>query len=569
METPSDGLVHRWHLPREHAALIGPGASHEIVIEDVLGSPTEVFKHRPPNLPAVLLAAGERFGDAPYLVFPDLTLSFRDVVASASRVASWLAEEHGVRRGDRVALAGANVPAHPVALLATLMLGGVVAGLNGWWAEPELAYGIELTDPTVVLADRRRADRLVGVGVPVADMVELERFLGAPQDDDPVLPPVEIDEDEPALIVFTSGTTGRPKGATLSHRNLVHGPMAALFTGAITAVSAGGGGGLRPPGASLHPAPLFHVSGVLPLCISLLTGNSLVFPPVGSWDPVVHLKLTERHRVTSWPAVPTQFWRLLEHPDFDRYETSSVQQLSGGGSTIAPELWRLMKEKVPHARFAAGYGMSETTGSGTRIGGVTIDTHPASVGTVEPLCQIRIRDAEGRDVPDGEVGEICIKGACVFRGYWNNDEATAKVLDEDRWYRTGDYGRFEEDILYLESRMRDLIIRGGENIYPIEIENRLVEHPGIREASVVGVEHRQLGQEVAAVVVPHDGASLDTDDVRRWVADALAPFKVPAHIVFVESLPYNATGKVLKNEVEHQVASMIAADAAGPARSSP
>jgi acyl-CoA synthetase (AMP-forming)/AMP-acid ligase II len=212
-----------------------------------------------------------------------------------------------------------------------------------------------------------------------------------------------------------------------------------------------------------------------------------------------------------------------------------------------------MARKLPGARIGCGYGMSETLGSGSRLGGVTLETHPASVGAVEPLCEIEIRDEDGNVLPDGEVGEICIKGPAVFKGYWDDPAATAKALDERRWYRTGDFGRFTDGVLQLESRMRDLIIRGGENIYPIEIENRLIEHPDIADACVVGVEHRQLGQEVAAVVVLHEGAELDADGVRAWVGQALAGFKVPTHVLFRDVLPYTATGKVVKHEVEQSV----------------
>jgi acyl-CoA synthetase (AMP-forming)/AMP-acid ligase II len=315
--------------------------------------------------------------------------------------------------------------------------------------------------------------------------------------------------------------------------------------------------GTEPPprvtSAGLLPAPLFHVSGSLPLASAPAFGNKIVFPPAGAWDAETHLRLTQEHRINGWSAVPTQFWRLLEHPDFDSYDTSSVQQLGGGGAVFAPELFKLMKRKLPHARVGCGYGMSETLGSGTRLGGVTLETHPASVGTVEPLCEIQIRDEEGNPLPDGEVGEICIRGAVVFLGYWDNPEASAKALDERRWYRTGDFGRWHDGVLQLESRMRDMIIRGGENIYPIEIENRLVEHPEIADACVVGVDHQQLGQEVAAVVVLHDDAKLDAEAVQAWVGEALARFKVPTYVLFQRELPYNATGKVVKHEVEQDV----------------
>jgi acyl-CoA synthetase (AMP-forming)/AMP-acid ligase II len=555
-----DSRTHRWEPPAGAESLIGPGGPLELVEEPVLGVPTTVFKRRPPHLRAVLQQAADRNGGSDYLVFPDRTLTFADTAASAARIAAVLAE-HGVEKGDRVGFAAANVPAYPVAWWATAAMGAVVSSLNGWWTPNELAYGIELSKPKVVLGDERRLERLREVGLPgdvqVIDLADLESLLGA---GDETLPDVDIDEDDPVCLLFTSGTTGRPKGATLSHRNFVHCGMVPMLQGAIAMVLAPPAPDQppRPQPAGLMVSPLFHVSGALPLTMSPGIGQKLVFPPMGAWDEVTHLELTAKHRVTGWSAVPTQFWRLLEHPRFDEFDVSCVQQLGGGGAVFAPELFRLMGRKLPQARIGCGYGMSETLGSGSRLGGVTLETHPASVGAVEPMIEIQIRDEDDQPLPDGEVGQICLRGAAVFLGYWDDPAATAKALDDRRWYRTGDYGHFADGVLFLESRMRDLIIRGGENIYPIEIENRLVEHPDIADACVVGVPHKQLGQEVAAVLVLHEGATLDADGVQAWVQQALAKYKVPTHVLFREALPYNATGKVLKHQVEESVTEALA-----------
>ena len=551
------GRSHRWEPPVGSESIVGPGGPFEIVEEDILGVPVRVFRSRPPHVRQVLDDAARRFGPAPNLVFPDRTLSFEDLHASSRRVAAWLAER-GVSKGDRVAFASANVPGYLVGWWATIVSGAVVSSLNGWWTAAELQHGIDLSAPRLVLADGPRLARLADAGLPsdlqVVDLAELDHLIGPARPDDPPLPTAPIDEDDPAILLFTSGTTGRPKGATLSHRNLVHFPMAVLMQGAIAAALA--------PGASATPAvqpssimaaPLFHVSGVVPVITGAFTCSKLVFPPVGAWNEITHLELTETHSVGAWSGVPTQFWRLLEHPRFDEFDTSSVVTVGGGGAVYSPELLRLMARKLPQARVGVGYGMSETLGSGARLGGVTLETHPASVGTVDALCEIQIRDENDVVLEDGEVGEICIRGACVFLGYWDNPDATRASLDDDRWYRTGDFGRMNDGVLHLESRMRDLIIRGGENVYPIEIEHRLEEHPDIAEACAVGVPHHQLGQEVAAVVVVRPGATLPAEDVRAWVAETLAAFKVPAHVVFRESLPYNQTGKVLKHELEQEL----------------
>ena len=565
--------THRWEPPAFAAPLVGPGGPFELVEEDVLGVPTVVFRNRAPHLRAVLTSGAARMPDAPHFVFDrrgdgDLELSYADSVASVARIGAVLAEA-GVTPGDRVAFAAANVPAYPLAWWATVTMGAIVASFNGWWTPAEMAHGLDLSEPKVVIADERRLERLREAGLPddvvVLSTDDLEALLGPPRADDPPLSDVEMDEDDPVVILFTSGTTGRPKGATLSHRNFVHSPMVAALQGAMGMLAAPPTPDAppRPQPSTLVVSPIFHISGVLPLAMAPVVGNKLVFPPVGAWDEVTHLRLTAEHRIASWSGVPTQFWRLLEHPRFDEFDLTCVTNLGGGGATFAPELFKLMNRKLPNARVGCGYGMSETMGSGSRLGGVTLETHPASVGNVEPLCEIQIRNPVDQPVPDGEVGQICIKGPAVFLGYWGNREATSDALDDGRWYRTGDYGSIVDGVLQLESRMRDLIIRGGENIYPIEIENRLIEHPDIAEASVVGVAHHQLGQEVAAVVVVRHGADLDADAVRAWVGDSLARYKVPTHVLFRTELPYNATGKVLKHQVEAEVAEALADGGAG------
>lgn len=563
--------THRWDpssVPEPaRGALLGPGKPFELAEEDVLGVPTVVFKNRPPHLRAVLEQAVTNRPDAEHLVSWDQSLTFGGLGSSVARVAEHLASTFGVEKGDRVAIAAANVPQYPVAWWATASLGAIVAGLNGWWTPGELAYGVELSKPVVILADERRIGRLrdahIAADIPIVDLAELDALIGPPADGDPALPAVAIGEDDPSTILFTSGTTGRPKGATISHRVFVHCHMAATLNGAIGAMTSPGaasrGGGRS---TLILTGPLFHVSGCLPLTMAAFIGSRIVIPPVGAWDEETHLRLTEEYEVSGWSCVPTQLWRLVEHPAFGDYDVSSVQSVGGGGAVYSPELFRTLADKMPHARIGCGYGMSETLGSGTRLGGVLVTTHPASVGAVEPLAELQIRDPEGNVLPDGHVGEICIRGPMVFLGYWDDPEASAAALDARRWYRTGDYGHFADGILFLESRMRDMIIRGGENIYPIEIENRLVEHPDIADACVVGVAHKILGQEVAAVIVRREGTAIEPDAVRAWVGAALASYKVPAHIVFRDELPYNATGKVVKHEVEADVAEELGVSAA-------
>jgi acyl-CoA synthetase (AMP-forming)/AMP-acid ligase II len=539
--------------PDQRAALLGPGAPFELVTELVLGQPTEVFASRHRSLRALLDDAVAASGPQPFLVDSTTSLTYDDVAALVDGLAALLAEGYGVARGDRVAIVAANCPAYALLLWATVSLGAISVGLNGWWAGAELAYGVELARPTLVVGDGPRLDRLpVGAvprGVPVRSLDELldevDRSRPAPS--------VEVDEDDPALILFTSGTTGRPKGAVLSHRNVLHlSSIAALgrAIGAATSTRAPSDGARAQP-ASMLSSPMFHVSGLAGTLASGPTLRSkLVFAPPGRWEPGRHLRLTAEHGISTWSAVPTQYFRLLHHPDFDAFDLRCLRSASAGGAPFPPELVREFHEKLPWVMLGNGYGMTETFGVGTLNAAAGIVAMPDSVGPAQPATVVEIRDSRGDVMPEGKVGEIAVRGPSVFVGYWDDPAATASVLDDARWYRSGDFGRIDHGFLRLESRMRDLIIRGGENVYPMEIEHRLVEHPEVDDAAVVGVAHPELGQEVKAFVVVRDGASPTTAEVQQWVADALAPFKVPAHVAFVDALPYNESGKVLKIELE-------------------
>jgi acyl-CoA synthetase (AMP-forming)/AMP-acid ligase II len=305
---------------------------------------------------------------------------------------------------------------------------------------------------------------------------------------------------------------------------------------------------------------MFHVSGFSCAVIGgALTGLTIVYPPPGRWDPEAQMELTQRHRVSSWAIVPTQLWRLIEHPRFDEYDLSSLRRVGGGGSTFQPELWRQVRERLPQVeRMATGYGMTETCGAGTHHDGPAALEHPDAVGAPVPGYAICVRGPDGQVLGEGETGIIHLRGACNFLGYWGDPESTAAALDAERWYRTGELGHIAGGLLYLDGRGSDLIIRGGENIYAIEIENRLIEHPAIAEAAVIGVPNRVLGEEVRAVIVVQPGRTIDVDEVRAWVGGALAAFKVPTQVDMVTELPHNASGKVLKKLLQQ------GADVAGP-----
>jgi acyl-CoA synthetase (AMP-forming)/AMP-acid ligase II len=523
--------------PDVRTSLVGPGAPFELVTEDVLGHPQTVFGARPANLRALLDETVARMPDRMFLVDGDRSWTFARAREEADAIARSLVQRHGIRPGDRVAIASGNSPEYALVMWAVLSAGAVVVSLNGWWTAAELRYGIELATP----------DPAPDVPIlPLDELVAQSRSRGAA-----AALAVEIGEDEPAVILFTSGTTGRPKGATLSHRNIVHFARATQLSAAIGAALAPPAPTASPP-ATMASSPMFHVSGMVGVLVTGPgLGSTLVFPPPGRWDAGRHLELTARHRVSSWSGVPTQFWRILRHPDFATHDLRSVRSLGSGGAPFPPDLVRALRDAMPWVTLGNGYGMSETVGLGTLNVGPAMVGAPDSVGPAQVGMEVEVRDPFGSPLADGEVGEIHLRGPSVFLGYWDDPAATAAALD-DGWYRTGDFGRIADGRLYLESRMRDLILRGGENIYPIEVENRLVDHPDIEDAAVIGVDHPELGQEVKAFVVARPGSHLTTSDVRQWVAETLARYKVPAHVEFRESLPYTDTGKVMKHELERE-----------------
>jgi acyl-CoA synthetase (AMP-forming)/AMP-acid ligase II len=539
--------------------LTGPGAPFELVTEDVLGVSMQVFANRQRDLRELLLSAADRFGDRPYVVFPERTLTYGSILGPVAATARTLADKYGVTKGDRVAIAAANCVEYAITFWATTMLGAVTVAMNGWWTGPEMAYALDLTEPRVLLGDERRIERLAGIDVDAGlPVVVFEDDFAAIEADGSgaALPDQPIAEDDPYLILFTSGTTGRPKGALLSHRSNINFLWMAMLRGAESFARAAAATGKMPerpatPPCTISASPYFHVSGLnCQLVMACSSGMTIVYPPSGRWREDVHLALTERHRATMWSLVPTQLWRLLDWPDLDRYDLSSLQTVGGGSAMWPPELLRRLEEKLPGARpgLGTGWGMTESNGGGTQLRSDATYVHPDSIGNASPTVEIEIRDpATGAPVGDGEVGEICIRTPALFLGYWDDDEATRAALSDDRWYRTGDFGHAIDEYVFLEGRRQDLIIRGGENIYPAEIENRLFEHPAIAEVAVVGIDHPTLGQEVKAYVVTHDGATLSADDVRSFAGDALANYKVPAHVEFLGALPHNATGKVLKH----------------------
>jgi acyl-CoA synthetase (AMP-forming)/AMP-acid ligase II len=430
--------------------------------------------------------------------------------------------------------------------------------MNGWWVKDELLFALEDSRPKLLVADAKRLARLDGerLAVPV---VEIETGFDALWRHAPgaALPETPIQEDDPACILYTSGTTGRPKGAVNTHRNIVALHRLYTYHGLRMGMASASSVPLVTPLAAMPPAtpcalmttPLFHLSGLYTGAVTLLASGVKTVWTEGRFDPLQVMRLIEREQVTSWGPMGTMFHRVATHPALGEHDLGSVRQVGSGGAPISPALQERMREVFPNARAATslGYGLTEATGMATLNFGRELERRPGSVGRALPTVEIEIRDADGKALPDAAEGEICLRSPLVMKEYWGRPDATRETLVAGRWLRTGDIGRLEDGYLFINSRARDLILRGAENVYPVEIEQRLEAHPDVEEAAVVGIDHEELGQEVKAVVVPRAGAQLSPDALARWVAETLAYFKVPSRWeIRHEALPRNATGKVLK-----------------------
>lgn len=528
------------------ATLTAPGAPFETVEEDVLGERMLVFKNRPRSLRQVL-QLGAAHGERDCLVFDDgRRISFAQLERDVASVAAGL-RDRGIEPGDRVAICAANGPGWLLAFWAVTSMNAVVVAMNGWWTTTEMTHALELTEPKLVLADAKRAARLPE-GTPLLDLdTELDELWHHVPD--AALPDTPIDEDDPAMLLFTSGTTGRPKAAVQTHRTIIAFVMSQSLIGARGMMMAGITPGGGAPAPRLAVFPLFHVSGMGTTVSGVLTGGTTVWP-LGRFDPANVIRLTKEHGISAWGGTATHVLRLLDHPDVETVDPLSIQSVGIGGSASTPELIRRTEERFPHLRgtFSSGYGSTETGGLVSFAPNALLTAAPDCVGPPLPTIEVRIIDDLGRDVPEGEQGHICARSPLVMKEYWRHPEANAEVFLPGRWVRTGDFGRMEDGALFMASRTRDLIIRGGENIYPFEIENRLEEHPAIDETAVFGVDHPVLGQEVKAVVTVAAGSTLTEDEVRAWCAETLATYKVPAHVELrTEPLPRNATGKILKH----------------------
>ncbi|WP_019450816.1 class I adenylate-forming enzyme family protein [Cupriavidus sp. BIS7] len=561
-------------LAEAHARLTAPGAPFETETRVIRGIPTTVWKNAPPTLRDLFLIAAA-WGEKTFVVYEDERVSYRAFALAATALAHQLVRD-GVRKGDRVAVAMRNLPEWPVAFYAAILAGAIVTPLNAWWTGPELEYGLADSGSRIAIVDHERLDRILE-RLPACPALERIYVSRAPADatfDDPrivplaavigrsdawpalpsqSLPAVPMDPDDDATIFYTSGTTGKPKGAVGTHRNACSVAVCAQFSPLRNLLRRGEPVPEPDPNApqkgGLLAVPFFHVTG----CMSVLNGTLAAGSKIvlmHRWDTLRAMELIQRERCTAAGGVPTIAWQIIEHPQRDEFDLSSLESMNYGGAPASPELVRRIKEVFPHAAPGIGWGMTETSATFTSHSAEEYIHRPDSAGPALPIGEMKIDDGFGRALPPGEIGELMVRGANVLHSYWNKPEATAKTF-VDGWLHTGDMARLDEDgFLYIVDRMKDMLIRGGENIYCIEVESALYDHPAIMDAAVVGIPHRTLGEEPGAVVSLKPGMRATEAELQAFVRERIAAFKVPVRVIVREEmLPRNPNGKILKSNL--------------------
>ncbi len=563
-------------LPLAHAnaALAGSDSLLNVAPGRVGEHEMHVYTKAPPTMHAIMAMAAQQYGDRELLVYQEERVTFSAFGRACEHFAGILKEEYGIEKGDRVAIIMRNYPQWPVAFFAALSLGAIATPMNAWWTGPELEYGLTDSGAKLAIVGPRILERLIPH---LANLPDLELLISARGDarsdlDKPLLsmtkmigdanswaslepiglPPIAVETDDPATIMYTSGTTGNPKGALGTHRGAISNMLNSMTCQARAFVRRGEAvpePGSMDPNVILMSVPFFHATGAFAVLLpSVLKGDRMIC--MYKWNVDDALNIIQTERVTAVGGVPTIAWQIIEHPKREEYDLSSIKIVSYGGAPSAPDLVAKIKSVFPEASPGNGWGMTETSASATLNFGEDYVNRPDSAGAPPPAVELKVVSPEGKTLPTGEVGELWCKGPQNAIAYWNKPEASAETFVEG-WVVTGDLARLDEEgFLYIADRAKDMLIRGGENVYCIEVENILFEHPDIVDAAIVGIPHKVLGEEVGAVVQLKPGASPDEQALKDYVSGKLAAFKVPVEIQFLhEPLPRNANGKILKTEL--------------------
>ena len=545
------------------AQLTGEGAPFEIQTEDVRGVPMRVWKNRERSLREKVANAAAR-GDVDCMVQGDRRISYAEFGQYVWGAGHRLRDEYGLQRGDRLAVLAYNSPDWLLALFGAVSVGGVGVGLNGWWSTEEVEYGLDDSGSRYLVVDERLYPRVE----PLAGRLEhLERIFFIGDDPPPGTTPVSellqpredvptdpIEEDDPFVLLYTSGTTGRSKGCITTHRGTIAQVNGILFANVAGAVMNPGKPGVVPAGdrgqmVSLMTSPLFHVGGLHSgFCTQITAGARMVFSQ-GRFDPEQVMQLIEREGVVAWGAIPTMLHRVVHHEAATKYDLSSLRSISFGGAPTPAETIDKAREVLDwEPTFTNAYGLTETHGVATANGGKDFLAKVASAGRPLPIVDLAIVDEAGKELSSGELGQVVMRGPTMTPGYWNRPDATAETL-VDGWLQSGDLGYIDEDgFLFVVDRAKDMILRGGENVYCSEIESCLADHPEIDEAAIIGVPDPEMGERVKAIVRRTPGSKLSEAAVREHVGAHMAAFKVPEFVDFIEqALPRNPAGKILKN----------------------
>tara|TARA_B100001989_G_scaffold52206_1_gene34002 strand:- start:2209 stop:3873 length:1665 start_codon:yes stop_codon:yes gene_type:complete len=537
------------HSDKYIQALISEQPFFEIHQENVLGVKMDVFKNRPKSL-VDFIESSAAHGDKPYLIFKDQVITFNQHLTLVKKAAHILQTKYEVQQGDRVAIYAANSPEWIIFFWATVSLGAIACGLNGWWKGSEAIKAINDADPKVVVADKARFERIDETLEHPVMIFEQHDLSGYEQALDSF---IRVDEDECACLLYTSGTTGTPKGVMTSHRSMIANSTLQMLQGAAVSQDSSSKGidWSKNTPTTLLTSPLFHVSGLSAGAVTSLFAGSTTLLYDGRFLANRVIELIQKYNVTSWGgAVPTALKRVLDDAEAQGLKMMSVLVVGGGGAPMPPELISRTKDVFPNSKhsFGYGYGLTES-GAITIINwGDNLKNEPASPGQPMPTIQVQLRDEDGEVIDKDSIeGEIYVKSPSVMLGYYNNTLASKDSLTEDRWLKTGDWGFKKKSLYYISSRRTDLILRGAENVYPQEIELVIDSHEGVEESAVIGIPHDDLGEEVMAIVYTKK-SDVDDLELSAWVAKDLADFKVPSKWKFVDSpLPRNASGKLMKH----------------------
>ena len=546
------------------AALTAPGMDYEIVLGEVWGRHCRVFKNAPPTLRDLYQAASS---DETFLVFEDERYTFAETNERVAQIANILVDRFSVQKGDRVAISMRNYPEWIFAFNAATSIGAIAVAMNSLWLSEEMEFGLKDSGAKVLFADQERLDRLS----PVRENLDLEvisvRATNQPANTSAledlldgevsnILPEVDIDPNDPATILYTSGSTGHPKGAVSCHRNILSALLSWELDGKVGLVLTGAQAPqLDYQIAALLAVPLFHATGSHAVMLaSYRSQRKLIL--MYKWEVQEAQRLVEAERVAVFIAPAAMTGDLERAARTSTRDLSSLLTVGGGGAPRAPDQVQKIAGTFEKALPNTGWGMTETNAIGTGIGGEDYVNHPKSSGRVSALLDLRVLDEAGKVLLPGERGELQIRGASIIKGYWDRDEANLEAFDGE-WLKTGDVAYIDDEgYLYIVDRIKDLVIRGGENIGCAEVEAGLLAHPQVREASVYAVPDDRLGEEVGATIFADE--AIDADELRGFLVDHIARFKIPRYLeISSEPLPRIASGKINKRQLREEFVSAL------------